>query len=811
MLVVWSWLSELVTFDRDIAAAEAAAALTSGGLEVESITQVGTGFSGVVIAEVVAKRKHPNADKLTLVDVITEVGGAVTEVVCGAPNVPEPGGRVLWARPGSTLPSGEIGSREIKGVLSAGMLCAEDELGIGDDYDGIIVLEPGERDAALGSDPGESLGLRDAVFDIGIPANRADALGHVGIARELAAFAGGTLVMPEVRLEEHTDAKLEVSSLARVTVAEPTLCTRYTARVIDGLTLAPSPRWMRRRLELVGVRPLSNLVDITNYVMFELGQPLHAFDCNDVKGAAIDVRLAVEGEVMTTLDGIERKLRASDLLICDEGGPVALAGVMGGADSEVGDATKRVLLEAAQFDPKAVRRTSKRFDLRSESSLRFERYVDPNGVAFASARAATLLAELGGGKIAAGLVDVYPTPAEPRTLTLRASRATALTGVAIDVESAGAHLRSLGLGAHSAGEDKVTVRVPTSRADLLREVDLIEEVLRLHGFESVPATMPALSAPPSTNRDDRNDRARAALTGAGFSEAITFGFTKPDHVAALRFEESDPRSRPIAVRNPMTLNHSVMRTSLLSTLLAAVSHNIKQQENDVALFEIGSVFLGEVGGGELPAEPTRVAAVLAGRRPGHLGDRVAVEFSDLKGALDRLFRALDPTGQLDISVVSSTQIGHLHPGLAGEIRKSGGTVVGEIGEVHPEVRDAFEIPIKVFAFELSLSQMPVSGPAQMSPIPKFPAVSRDLSFFIGAEIPAQKVEHQLRAACDELLESAELLEDFRDPAHVPDGQKGMLWSLTYRSYEKTLTDTEVDASHERLCSEVLSSLSATRR
>ncbi len=822
MRIVWSWLRELTSLNghengSELSPEEAAAVLTRGGLEVEDLEFVGAGIQGVVIAEVVGKRRHPNADKLTLVSVIDKPGGVVTEVVCGAPNVPEVGGRVLWAQPGALLPGLEIGKRTIKGIESAGMLCSEQELGLGEDHDGIVVLEADEQHAPLGSDPMVSLGLADVVFDIGIPANRADCLGHLGVARELVALLDDRdginalqLVPPPVDLAEFTQPSVDVADLVQVTISEPERCSRYTARVIDGLTVKRSPRWMRRRLSMVGVRPLSNLVDVTNYVMFECGQPLHAFDLKKINGDRIEVRCARVGESLTTLDGTERTLVETDLLICDQAGPVALAGVMGGMSTEVDADSTQVLLEAAQFAPIPVRRTARRLGLRSESSFRYERYVDPNGVDAASARAAYLLAKTGGGRIASGLVDVYPRPCLPTMVFLRPSRATAIAGMPFDSVAAISLLTREGLKVTSVSDDKLEVTIPTSRIDLSREIDLIEELIRLRGFDKVPATLPPLSQPPRGRPLNRSDIARDALIGAGLSEAITFGFTSPEAIAYLGFPDTDPRSHPMALRNPMSQRQSVMRTSLLSTLLEAVAHNLKHQLSDVRLFEIGSVFIGTIPSEELPAEPVKVAVVMTGQEVAHLGDRRPLDVFDLKGVLDLLVGAL-PTHPLPLEAVATSTIPFLHPGLSGELRTQDGQVLGVYGEIHPSVRQSFEINCPVFAFELGLDQFPEVSAKQMTAIPRFPASSRDLSFWLDRTIPANDVRQAIHQTHIALLESAEILEDFRDEHYVPEGKKGMLWSLTYRSHERTLTDAEVDAVHEQLCSTLLLGLDATRR
>lgn len=819
MRAVWSWLLELGELEREVSAEEGARRLTGAGLEVEAFEPLGQGFSGVVVAEVVRREKHPKADKLTIVDVIDQPGGSATRVVCGAPNVPAPGGRVLWARPGARLGLGgaeaplEIGVRPLKGVESAGMLCSEKELGLGDDHSGICVLSGDEARAALGRSAQEALGLQgDAVLDVSVPANRPDCLGHLGLARELCALVGGRLRPADLDLAAVTDRALDAAELCKVAIDDPDGCPRYIARVIDGLRVAPSPGWMRRRLIAVGVRPISNLVDVTNYVLFELGHPLHAFDDRQVKGHAIRVRAAQAGEKMTTLDGQERRLEAGDLLICDATRPVALAGIMGGQDSEVAPDTARVLLEAAAFDPVRVRKTARRIGLHSEASQRFERGVDPDGAERASVRAARLLAELGGGRVAAGAVDAYPRRPTPRHVTLRASRATALCGVPISRDVAAQTLARLGLDVRpGVDKDTLDVTCPSFRSDLAREVDLIEEVLRLYGYDKIPATLPPLASSPRGQADLRPGIVRRTLTGLGLTEAITFGFTSPEKIRALRLAAGDRRLDMVELQNPMSVDQSVMRTSLLPTLLGALARNLTHGVSDVQLFELGSVFLSR-GAAELPDEPGRLAGVLCGQRSGWLGGGGEVDVFDVRGAVERVLAELGgEEAARGARVRAVSDVPYLHPGVAGRVELADGTVVGELGEVHPEVRAAFGIEVRCFVFDLALEALPAPAPRQMQPVPRYPAVIRDISLFVGADLAAGDVGDLIEARRDPLIERVRVLEEYRDPARVPAGQKGLLWSITYRSSEKTLTDAEVDQRHEELVSHLVEKLAATRR
>ncbi len=811
MRVVWSWLLELVALERELTVEEGADALTGAGLEVEGIERLGAGFSGVVVAEVAAKKKHPDADALTLVELRDQPGGPTVEVVCGAPNVPEPGGRVLWAQPGAVLPGDfRIAKRRIRGIESAGMICSEQELGVGEANEGIVVLHGEAAETPLGAPAQRALGLDDVVLDLNTPANRGDVLGHLGVARELIALVGGQLRLPAYDLTDVTGTR-EVASHVEVTIGDPRACPRYTARVIDGLTVGPSPLWLQQRLRAVGVRPLSNLVDVTNYVLFELGQPLHAFDHARLVGDRIEVRRARAGEKLVTLDDVERRLEDGDLLICDTSGPIALAGVMGGRDSEVSDTTKRVLLESACFDPITVRRTARRLGLLSEAALRFERGVDPELAELASARAARLLAEVGGGTVERGVVDAYPAPAVAVTVPLRASRVRQVTGVALTRQDAAAILTRLGLEVSVTGEDTLAIQCPPYRRDLHREIDLIEELIRIHGYDKVPATLPQSRLVASRGEDRRGDAMRRALVAAGMSEAITFGFTSPQRVASLRLPTSDVRMQPVPLQNPMTVEQSVMRTSLLPGLLAAVARNQSFGVANIALFEVGSVFLrrgpGAVTG--LVDEPVELAGVLAGRRAGWLEDQEPVDFYDAKGLLERCLAALLPS-DAPLELRPASELPYWHPGVSAVVACAD-TVVAEVGEVHPETRRALGIETPVFGFVCALGKLPQPGLAQMRPIPKYPAVTRDISFFVAEEVPAQVVAARIRAAAEPLVEGFQILEEYRDPDKVPAGRKGMLWTVTYRSLERTLTDDEVDRVHEGIVGPLLTAIDGQRR
>jgi phenylalanyl-tRNA synthetase beta chain len=808
MKILWNWLLELCDFDRLPTAEEGAAALTRGGIEVETMTYLGRELSGVVVAEVVARRPHPGSDKLTLVAVITERGGTATEVVCGASNVPEPGRKVVWAQVGATLPGGiTLAPKAVKGVVSPGMLCSETELGIGDDDDGIIVLPDGDP-TALGTAAAAALGVDDWVLDLSTHANRGDLLGHLGVARELCALLGGQLVWPNTSLAEVTaGAEMEIT----VAISDAVDCPRYTARVIDQLTVAPSPRRWRQRLRNLGARPVNNLVDVTNLVMFELGQPLHAFDAATLRTGRLAVRCARQGEQLVTLDGNVRELTVNDLLICDGDTPVALAGVMGGRDTEVTATTRSVVLESASFAATRVRRTGRRLGLISEAAQRFERGVDPDLAATASARAAFLLATLAGGTVRPGLADVYPGRAEAAPIALRTKRVAHISGMAISVEDCQRALSSLGFAWIATG-DGLSVTSPSARRDVVREIDVIEEVIRMHGFDRVPATLPRLRTPPSGAGIGRGDRVRQRLAGAGLCEAITFGFCSRERVAALRLGADDRRSHPIALRNPMTVEQSVMRTSLLPNLLAAVARNHSFGHRDLALFEVGSVFLsrGPLGVDtitELADEPLMVAGVFTGARSAQLGRGAAWDVFDAKGSAIAAIGAV--AGAFDFTCEATSAVPYLHPGVAGQFCVAG-AIVGYFGEVHPETRRALGVDTAAFAFEVNLELLRQATAAQMRPIPRFPGASRDVSLLMASAIPAASVERIIIASAQPLAVEFRVLEDYRD-SKLGAGNKSMLWSIDYRASDRTLTDAEIDSAHDAIVAQLVEQLPAQRR
>ena len=828
MRVSWSWLGELVDLGAETPES-VATRLTMAGLEVEGVERIGHGLDEVVLAEVRRSEKHPRAQKLTLVwvwDGVTE-----TRVVCGAPNVPAPGHRVAWARPGTRMPDGRVlEAREIQGETSPGMLCSERELGLSDEGEGILVLAAGVGE--LGRPAVDALGARDVVLEVNVTPNRADCMGHLGIAREVAALLARPFRVPAPRpAEQGAPAAQRVT----VTIEDARACGRYTARVIEGVRIGPSPGWMQRRLRAVGVRPISNVVDVTNYVLFEYGQPLHAFDLEKVAEGRVVVRLAREGERFVTLDGQERVLGADDVLIADPRGGIALGGVMGGLESEVTAATRSILLESASFAPGRIRRTSRRLGLRSEASQRFERGVDLEAVADAGARAAMLIAETAGGTIAPGVVDAYPGRTERVSVSLRPAMVDRVLGVEVGVAETTAILERLGLEV-TAGAP-LTVRVPSHRGDLTREADLIEEVARVRGFDSIPARIPGgLGAAERRGARARSpvEITRDALCDAGLDETITYGFAAPSRLAwfaPVAPQDIDPLAgaelpagtqfggaERSTLANPLREDHLGLRPNLLPNLLEVVKLNLDRGTRDLGLFEVGTVFqelceeLDPRGRrSRKPKERAHAAGVLCGGRRSWLAPAEAVDFFDAKAAVDRVAVGL---GARAVFVPAKRAPEWLHPGVRAWVyleAAAGARLAGLVGEISPRLRARYAIDCPVFAFELDLSGVAPPAATQMLQLPRHPAIARDVSLLVDEALPAAEVEQALRATREPLLVGAEVVEDYRDAAHVPAGQKALLWALTYRALDRTLTDAEVEAAHEALVLQACQRLGATRR
>ena len=794
MKVPYRWLREFV--DLDLGPAEAADRLLHAGIEVAGVTALAPDLRGVVVGEIEAIERElgeSHGHRLLLCRVST--GDRRFSVVCGAPNAAV-GLRAAFAPPGAVLPGGRaIGVARIRGVASEGMLCSERELGLGEEHEaGVLALEPG---APLGADLVAHLGLDDHVLEIDITPNRPDCLSVVGVARELAALTGAPFRYPSVAVKESDEP---VESLARVRIEAPDLCRRFTARVISGLSVRPSPAWLRARLRAVGLRPISNVVDVTNYVMWELGHPLHAFDHARVKEATLIARRARAGERLVTLDGQERVLAEGMLVIADPERAVGLAGVMGGADTEVGPATTRVLLEAAYFHPASIRRTTRALGLATDAAYRFERGADIEALTDASDRAAQLMAELAGGAVARGILDVYPAPEPRRRVRLRLSRVARVLGVTPPAAEARRILRALQLPVSGEG-DTLEVEVPTFRRDLAIEDDLVEEIIRVWGYDKIPSTLPSgpmrLVQVPAAVR--QAEVVRRSLVGAGLSEAITYAFSDPAYEEALRAAGGKP---PLALRNPLSRDASWLRYNPLEGVLGVVATNLRRQQPNVRVFEITRVYEPAPG---LPTERRWLAVALAGARvppawwarKGEGGRPEGVDVYDAKGLAEHVLEALGVTGCTTRPLLGAGVKG-FEPDSHGALVTPGDVTVAEFGEVAAEARALWDIGVPVFAALLPLDDILrlTPPPTRYEPLPRYPAVHRDLAFLVGAlrQVTAAEIEAAIAAEAGPLLRQLVLFDLFT----FDDGRRSLAWRLTFQAEDRTLTDEEVNAIHERV-------------
>jgi phenylalanyl-tRNA synthetase beta chain len=772
------WLRELcpVTLSDD----EIADKLTSVGLEVEGRERRTIG-DGVVAARIVSAAPIAGSDHLSVCQV--DDGAGTHQVVCGAQNYAA-GDVVPMARPGARLPNGmEIRRAKLRGVESAGMLCSQRELGLSEDHSGLMILP---RETRVGTSLDALLGLPDTILEVNVTPNRPDALSHLGIARELSAITSVPVRIPAIQPAGKGTLP------ARIDIEDTQRCPRYVARVIEGVKIGPSPLVVQERLRACGVRPISNVVDATNLALLELGHPLHGFDLEKLAGRRIVVRRAREGEALTTLDGKARKLSADDLVIADAEKAVALAGVMGGQTSEVGDATTRVLLESAMFEPAGVRRTSRRHALHTEASHRFERGMDERTAELAANRCAELIVQLAGGRLLPGALDVYPAPREPAKVMVRPGRVSAILGVTVGHEEVDRWLRALQLT--PVGDGRWSV--PSWRRDLTREIDCIEEVARLRGYDTIPVKLhPAGIGETAAIAPQRRvtAQARAALSAHGFDEALNYSFLAEKDLTAVSPQKA------MRVANPLTTEQGALRTTLLAGLLRNVGHNLARGVRDVRLYELGRVYLPEPDArhpfGELawPAhEPRRLGLVLTGARRAKAwnGGGEPADFYDLKGAVEDVLEAMG------IAAARFQLAEHpaLHPATASTLLIAGQSA-GVLGQVHPQVAARFEVPAETCLAELDWEALLAQALAlkQLRGVPKFPAVARDMAFVVDAAVPAEKLLEEIRAADGaKLLEQVALFDVYRGPP-VPEGRKSVAFGLTLRAADRTLTDAEADA------------------
>ncbi|NOY80029.1 MAG: phenylalanine--tRNA ligase subunit beta [Kiritimatiellaeota bacterium] len=769
---------------------ELAERLTLAGLEVEGVEQFGRPPAGVVVGEILERRPHPSADRLSICRVDVGAGDPV-QVVCGAPNC-DAGVKAPFAPVGVRFSDGtRIKKAKLRGVVSFGMLCSARELGLGADHTGILHLaaehEPGTPLARLF--PG------DTVIDWEVTPNRPDWLSHVGIAREIAAVADAPESFQLPGLPAAATCDQAAADLTAVDIQAPDLCPRYIARVIRNVTVGPSPEWMQKRLEAVGVRPINNVVDVTNYVLMECGQPLHAFDWELLGEHRIVVRRARPGEHLTTLDGNEHELTDADLLIADADKGVALAGVMGGENSEISESTRTVLLESAAFLPRSIRATAKRHGLSTEASHRFERGVGLDMVEFASGRAATLIAELGGGEVLDGAVDAFPGQPGPRLVTCRFARVNRLLGTDLSADRITRCFVRLGLPIHEQNAEAVTIRTPSFRLDLEREADLIEEVARMHGLENISAkAAPAVvGGPRSADAYYPLEQARTELRGLGLDEIMNYSLLS---VAEATRGTGVVEDELIHLANPLSAELACLRPSLLPGLLETVARNAARQEPNLALFELGRVAVQRPG---TPEERYQVGIGLTGRpHPERYGEERTrtYDFYDLKGLIESWLEQRRIAGLL-------CRVAR-HPAFAStecaEFATGSGQTLAVLGRVAPEFTADMRLtsPLYVALVEMSALFEIAAPPLRYVPLPQFPATVRDISMLAPTELTHGEIDATLRELAPEWLEHIELFDVFEDAAALGEGRKSLAYSLTYRSLKRTLTDEQVNRAHEKL-------------
>jgi phenylalanyl-tRNA synthetase beta chain len=796
MRISYQWLQDYIDLGEDMTPERLAERLTAHGIPVEVIEPMNKGISGVVVGHVLETRPHPNADRLRVCAV--DVGeGEPLQIVCGAPNV-APGQKVPCATVGAHVfdrHSGEpmkIKRSKLRGVESQGMLCSADEIGLDTKLlpkaqtEGLYLLP---EDAPVGADIVSVLGLSDVTLELELTPNRADCLSFRGVAYEVAAILGKKV---KFDWKEPTTADGESPVTVRIDSAR---CTHYAAQVIRNVKVAPSPLWLQMRLLAVGVRPINNIVDVTNYVMFEYGQPLHAFDFTQVQGQTILVRQAKEGETLVTLDGQERHLDPDMLVIADAERAIGLAGVMGGENSEVREDTTEIVLESAYFDPGTTRRTGKRLGLRSEAQLRFEKGVDRAAIRPALLRAAQLICALAGGELVGPPAEVVTEEAKSLTLPLRLSRTNEILGTSLQAEVVENVLERLDFSFKKSGEDTWEVCVPTRRGDISREIDLIEEVARLYGYDQIPTTLPegVITQGALTEEQSLRRTIRSLLIGAGLTEIYTYTLTSPSWWEPFHLDTDSPLLRQIPLLMPMSEERKVLRTRLLPAFAEVAQYNVKRKNTDLALFEIGKVYIpAQLPLKELPVERYVVAGFLTGRFGSEsVGEKPRpVDFFTVKGIVEHLLQGIG----IDQARYEPAQIPGMHPGRTAVV-KVGDRELGMIGGLHPDVEEAWDLPESYyFAFDFHALVEARDRQITVRPLPKFPAVERDVALLVKDEIPAGELLDTIWRAGAGWIEDVQLFDVYRG-TQVPEGMKSLAYSIIYRSEERTLTDEEVNERH----------------
>lgn len=791
------WLKQYV--DIDISENDLADLLTMAGLEVEAVIRPYEHLKSVVVGHILEATPHPDADRLSCCRVDT--AERILQIVCGAPNAAA-GIKVPCAKPGTVMPSGvEIKKTKIRGQISEGMLCSQAELSLGDDKSGLMVLS---ENASAGTPLCQALGLEDTVFEIGLTPNRPDCLSHIGVAREIAALLDKKLNIPEIKLPVDKNAGARQVS---VSIEHPELCPRYAARLVTDVKVKPSPQWLKNRLRSVGIKPINNIVDVTNFVMMETGQPLHAFDLDRLEEQRIVVRTPEKETEFTTLDGKSRQLDKETLLICDGKKPVAIAGVMGGENSEIIESTSRVLIESACFDPVSIRKTSKKLGISTDASHRFERGVDPEGTVYAMDRAAMLMAQTGNGKISGLFTDEYPRPLIKTPVRLSTLKTNQHLGTQLTQAEIVKLLESVCFSVQIIDADQLSATPPGFRVDVSRPEDLMEEVARLWGYNRISTTFPKITAYTDQPLESRvlREQIRDRMEGFGFHEAINYSFIAQRFADSLDLPEQDPRRRQtIAILNPLSEDQAVMRTTLIAGLLETVQKNIFRQEKNLKLFETGKAFY-DTGSGHLPREVEMMAALWTGlRAPLCWHEKpVAADFYDIKGVAESLILSLGIKdavfSKMPAEACSYTRAGH-----TAQIR-SGSTFLGLTGEIKQSVLEKFNIRQPVFTLELHLEALLPVIPAgrQFIPVPKFPSISRDITLIVDQDTEGYKLTDYVLKTETDLIEDVFLFDVYIGKP-IPDGKKSLSLRIVYRSQTQTLEDAQINELHRQITQSLLS-------
>ncbi len=799
MLVSINWLKDYA--DVDVSVEEFCDRMILSGSNIETVEPFGTKFTKIVVGKILKIEKHPDADKL-VVCTIDAGDEEPLQIVTGAKNVFE-GATVPLIRHGGKLPDGTVIKKgKLRGVVSEGMLCSAAEMGYEDKVintlikDGIWILDD---DLVPGTDIADALGLKDSVVDFEITPNRPDCLSMIGMAREAAAVFGTELKYPSTDVAAGGG---DVNEHISVEVKSPQLCPRYTAHVITDIKIEQSPWWMQKRLMHAGMRPINNIVDITNFVMMEYGQPIHAFDASTVEGNKIIIDTSKDGDVFVTLDGAERKLPEGVLMINDAAKPIGIAGIMGGLNSEITEDTKKVILEVANFDGDSIRSSSKKLGLRTEASGRYEKGLDANLCEAAALRVCHLIEELGCGKVADGAIDIYPQVQEAKPIDVRASRVNHVLGTDISGDDMVKIFESLEMSVKVNG-DVMTVTPPTVRMDLEAEIDYVEEVARMYGYDLLPTSIPKGSEVAGlTKQEDARTRARDILTGLGLDEILTYSFVSPSSVDKAGISETDISKRNfVKIINPLGDDSSVMRTLLTPNMMDVLSKNNSKGNKEAALFEIGRIFNNvAINCDGQPAEAEGLCIGMYG------GD---ADFFVLKGIINELADRMGLKGELVYE--AEKKLPMYHPGRCANIIYNG-ELLGTMGEMHPDVAERYGITDRVYTCEILFSIIILHAAKEIlyKPLPKYPAVTRDISLLTANEVTVGAIEDIIRENGGDILEDVMLFDVYRGK-QVGEGMKSVAFNLSYRSPEKTLTDDEVNPVHAKIIEALREKLNAVQR